>query len=103
MHDIQVIINAANYATRYQEMQQFQTHVAQTHMAIRLNSDVEVKRTQIQETAQEREIKSVEDREEHLRQWKKENFEKKEFLTEKKEKDIKVKKLQSSNIIDILI
>ena len=103
LYDLQVIINASNIATRYQEMQQFQTQVAQTHMAVKLNSDVEIKRTQIQETAQEREIKPVEDSEEHLRQWKKENFEKKELQFQDKGSDKKVSFLQSNNIIDILI
>lgn len=103
MYDIQVIINSSNIITRYQEMQQFQTQVAQTHMAFRLNSDVELKRTQIQETTQERETKPIEDSEEHLRQWKKEKFDNLSSKNKKQQPISEIAHFQSSNIIDILI
>lgn len=103
MHDVQVIINASNIASRYQEMQQFQTQIAQTHLAARLNSEVEIKRTQIQETTQEREIKHIEDSEERLRQWKKENFDKKRFQNEKNKIKNEITHSMKNNIIDILI
>lgn len=103
MHDIQIIINSSSIASRYQEMQQYQTQIAQTHMALRLSDDVELKRTQIQETQQRQEAKAITDTEEHLRYWKKDNFEKRKDIqlakkTQRKKGDIMI----SEHIIDIL-
>ena len=103
MHDIQIIINSSNIATRYQEMQQYQTQIAQTHMAFRLSDDVDIKRTQIQETQQRQETKAIADTEEHLRYWKRENFEKRKDMQQaNKEQGEKGDKMISDHIIDIL-
>jgi hypothetical protein len=73
LHDVQVVLSAADAANRFQFQNQQQAQIAQAQEAGTINAQAEVKKTQTQEAVQEQGSKEINDTEGRLRERKKGN------------------------------
>ena len=71
LHDVQVILSAANIADRIQQVNQHQGQVAQSQNAMRLENQAQLSLTQTQQTGHETDSKSIEEKEKRGRNLKK--------------------------------
>ncbi|MCX8092793.1 MAG: hypothetical protein N3E50_01340 [Candidatus Goldbacteria bacterium] len=103
LHDIQIILSSSDISSKYQQVYQHQSSAMQSQIAITMIAQSNQKLTQTQETTQSRELKSIDENENRLREWKKEHFNKnEEKKLDKKltKKDIKFME-NFDHIIDI--
>ena len=71
LHDVQVILSAANIADRIQQVNQHQGQVAQSQNAMRLENQAQLSLTQTQQTQHEPSSRSIEEKEKRGRNLKK--------------------------------
>lgn len=93
LHDIQIILSSSDISSKYQQVYQHQANAMQSQEAATMIAQSNQKLTQTQGLVQGRELKSIDENENRLREWKKEHFNKKE------DKNIKKKETKKESII----
>lgn len=105
LHDIQIILSSSDISTKYQQVYQHQASSMQSQDAATMIAQSNQKLTQTQQLVQGRELKSIDENENRLKQWKKENFnkerEEKKSISKKNEQNEDTSMKNLEHIIDI--
>lgn len=105
LHDIQIILSSSDISSKYQQVYQHQANIMQSQDAATMIAQSNQKLTQTQQMVQGRELKSIDENENRLREWKKEHFnkeqEEKKSISKKEIKKNSISMKNLDHIIDI--
>jgi len=105
LHDIQIILSSSDISSKYQQVYQHQASAMQSQDAATMIAQSNQKLTQTQQMVQGRELKSIDENENRLREWKKEHFNKEreegKMIEKKQIKKDSILMKNSEHIIDI--
>ena len=95
LHDVQIILSSSDMSSKYQQVYQHQANVMQSQEAATMIARANQKLTQTQQMVQGRELKSIDENENRLREWKKEHFDKEQ----ERKKNINKKEIEKEKVM----